>query len=66
MTGIKSTWGQCILNACGSNFQTVRGIYCLAFYRPQSADSVYHSSAEDYLNLAIDTGKQDIIVTGDF
>ena len=36
------------------------------FYRPPSADSVYYSSIEDSLNLAVDTGIQDIIVTGDF
>ena len=36
------------------------------FYRPPSAGSVYYSSIEDSLNLAVDTGIQDIIVTGDF
>ena len=36
------------------------------FYKPPSADSVYYSYVEDSLNLAVDKGIQDIIVTGDF
>lgn len=36
------------------------------FYRPPNADSIYYSSIEDSLNLAVDTEIQDIIVTGDF
>ena len=36
------------------------------FYRPPSANAAYFSSIEDSLHLAIDTGIQDIIVTGDF
>ena len=35
-------------------------------FNTESADSVYYSSIEDSLNLAVDTGIQDIIVTGDF
>ena len=36
------------------------------FYRPPSANAAYFSSIEDSIHLAIDTGIQDIIVTGDF
>ena len=36
------------------------------FYRPPSADSEYFSAIETSLNLAVDTGYNDIIVTGDF
>ena len=36
------------------------------FYRPPNANSNYYSSIKDYLHLAVDTGKNDIIVTGDF
>ena len=36
------------------------------FYRPPSSDSVYFSTVEDSIHLAIDTGISDIIVTGDF
>ena len=36
------------------------------FYRPPNSDSVYFASIEDSIHLAIDTGIQDIIETGDF
>ena len=36
------------------------------FYRPSNSDSAYFSSIEDSVHLAIDTGIQGIIVTGDF
>ena len=36
------------------------------FYRPPNSDSVYFASTEDLIHLAIDTGIQEIIVTGDF
>ena len=36
------------------------------FYRPPSADSQYFTAIETSLNLAVDTGYTDIIVTGDF
>ena len=36
------------------------------FYRPPSSNAAYLSSIEDSVHLAIDTGIQEIIVTGDF
>ena len=36
------------------------------FYRPPNSDSVYFASIEDSIHIAIDTGIQEIIVTGDF
>lgn len=36
------------------------------FYRPPNADSEYFTAIETSLNLAVDTGFNDIIVTGDF
>lgn len=36
------------------------------YYRPPNSDSIYYSSIEDSLHLAVDTGITDIIVTGDF
>ena len=36
------------------------------FYRPPNSDALYFSSIEDSIHLAVDTGIQDIIVTGDF
>ena len=36
------------------------------FYRPPNADSDYYTAIETSLNLAVDTGYNDIIVTGDF
>ena len=36
------------------------------FYRPPCANAAYFSSIEDTIHLAIGTGIQDIIVTGDF
>ena len=36
------------------------------FYRPPNSDSVYYSTIEDSIHLAVDTGVSDIIVTGDF
>ena len=36
------------------------------FYRPPNSDSTYFTSIEDSIHLAVDTGIQDIIVTGDF
>ena len=35
------------------------------FYRPPNSDALYFSSIEDSIHLAVDTGIQDIIVTGD-
>ena len=35
------------------------------FYRPPNSDSAYFSSIEDSVHLAIDTGIQGIIVTGE-
>ena len=36
------------------------------FYRPPSSNAAYLSSIDDSVHLAIDTGIQEIIVTGDF
>ena len=36
------------------------------FYRLPSTDALYFSSIEDSIHLAVDTGINDIIVTGDF
>ena len=36
------------------------------FNRPPNYDALYFSSIEDLIHLAVDTGIQDIIVTGDF
>ena len=36
------------------------------FYRSPSADALYFSSIEDSIHLAVDTGINDIIITGDF
>ena len=36
------------------------------FYRPPNANSNYYSLIEDSLHLAVDTGNNDIVVTGDF
>ena len=36
------------------------------FHRPPNSDANYYSSIEDSIHLAVDTGLNDIIVTGDF
>ena len=36
------------------------------FYRPPNSDSTYFTSTEDSIHLAVDTGIQDVVVTGDF
>ena len=36
------------------------------FYRPPNSDALYYNSVEDSLHLAVDTGINDIIITGDF
>ena len=36
------------------------------FYRPPNSDIVYTDMIQDSINLAIDTGIKDIIITGDF
>ena len=36
------------------------------FYRPPNSNANYYSNIEDSLSLAVDTGINDIIVTGDF
>ena len=36
------------------------------FYRPPNSDALYFSSIVDSIHLAVDTGIQDIIVTGDY
>ena len=37
-----------------------------SFYRPPSSDLMYYSGIEDSIHLAVDTGINDIIITGDF
>ena len=36
------------------------------FYRSPSSDLTYYSGIEDSIHLAVDTGINDIIITGDF
>ena len=36
------------------------------FYRPPNSDSTYFTAIEDSIHPAVDTGIQDIVVTGDF
>ena len=36
------------------------------FYRPLNSDMTYYTSLEDSIPLAVDTGTDDIIITGDF
>ena len=36
------------------------------FYRPPNLDMTYYSLLEDSIHLAVDTGTDDIIITGDF
>ena len=36
------------------------------FYRPPNSDSIYYGTIEDSIHLAVDTGINDIIITGDF
>ena len=36
------------------------------FYRPPNSDLAYYSLIEDSLHLAVDSGINDIIITGDF
>ncbi|MEW8542945.1 MAG: endonuclease/exonuclease/phosphatase family protein, partial [Candidatus Thiodiazotropha sp.] len=36
------------------------------FYRPPNSTAMYHSTIEDSIHLAIDTGIQDVVITGDF
>ena len=56
--GIECIWIEITLNH--------KSILFGLFYRPPSANAAYFSSIEDSIHLAIDTGIQDIIVTGDF
>ena len=36
------------------------------FYRPPNSDFSYYSIIEDSIHLVVDTGINDIIITGDF
>ena len=36
------------------------------FYRPPNSDLIYNTTMEDSIHLAVDTGINDIIITGDF
>ena len=36
------------------------------FYRPPNSDSIYYGTIKDSIHLAVDTGINDIIITGDF
>ena len=35
------------------------------FYRPPNSDQLYYNSLEDSIHLTIDTGIDDVIITGD-
>ena len=56
--GIECIWIEIILR----NKRILFGV----FYRPPNSSAMYHSSIEDSIHLAVDTGISDIIITGDF
>ena len=45
-------------------FKHTRVLFGL-FYRPPNSDQLYFYTLEDSIHLAIDTGMDDIIITGD-
>ena len=54
---------ECILiDLCNNNKRTLFGL----FYRPPNSDLAYYSRIEDFLHLAVGSGINDIIITGDF
>ena len=58
INGVESIW-------IDLNVQNRKILFGL-FYRPPSSNNFYDSSIEDSIHLAIDTGINDIIITGDF
>ena len=58
LPGIESIWIEIILK----HKHVLFGV----FYRPPDSDHIYHSVIEDSINLAIDTGILDVVITGDF
>ena len=56
--GIECIWIECTLKH--------KHILFGLFYRPPNSDAAYFSLIEDSINLAVDTGLQDILITGDF
>ena len=55
--GIECIWSEIILR----NKHILFGV----FYRPPTLSIMYHSTIEDAVHLAIDTGISDIVITGD-
>ena len=55
--GIECIWTEIILR----NKYILFGV----FYRPPNSSIMYHSTIEDSVHLAIDTGISDIVITGD-
>ena len=58
LPGVECIWVEIIMKHKRLLFGT--------FYRPPSADAIYHSLIEDSIHLAVDTGTTDIVITGDF
>ena len=58
LRGIENIWIEIVIK----NKRILFGL----FYRPPSSDSVYYSTIEDSIHLAIDTGINDNVVTEDF
>ena len=58
LTGVECIWVEIIMKHKRLLFGT--------FYRPPSADAIYHSLIEDSIHLAADTGTTDIVLTGYF
>ena len=56
--GIECIWTEIILR----NKHILFG----AFYRPPNSSVMYHSTIEDSIHLALDTGIPDVVITGDF
>ena len=42
------------------------GLKINTFYRPPNSSVMYHSTIEDSIHLALDTGIPDVVITGDF
>ena len=55
--GLENIWIELI-------FKHKRVLFGL-FYRPPNSDQLYYNSLEDSIHLAIDTGIDDVIITGD-
>ena len=55
--GLKNIWIEL-------SFKHKRVLFSL-FYRPPNPDQLYYNSLEDSIHLAVDTGIDDVIITGD-